>query len=92
MHRQNPVAPPESGVHPQNPVCTYSVTMAILREMGIDHKYRFSGNGKLVPKQPAADGTKFGPYSAAAIPTLPVPEIKALSLIKLHTSGGRRNM
>ena len=26
------------------------------------------------------------------IPTLPVPEIKALSLIKLHTSGGRRNM
>ena len=26
------------------------------------------------------------------IPTLPVPEIKALSLIKLHTSGGRQNM
>ena len=26
------------------------------------------------------------------IPTLPVPEIKALSLTKLHTSGGRRNM
>ena len=26
------------------------------------------------------------------IPTLPVPEIKALSLIKLHTSGGRGNM
>ena len=26
------------------------------------------------------------------IPTLPVPEIKALSLTKLQTSGGRRNM
>ena len=26
MHHQNPVVPPESGVHPQNPVCTYSVT------------------------------------------------------------------
>ena len=25
MHQQNPVVPPESGVHPQNPVCTYSV-------------------------------------------------------------------
>ena len=25
-------------------------------------------------------------------PTLPVPEIKALSLTKLHTSGGRWNM
>ena len=25
MHHQNPVVPPESGVHPQNPVCTYSV-------------------------------------------------------------------
>ena len=46
-------------------------TMAILREMGIDHKYRFSGNGKLVPKQPAADGTQFGPYSAAAMATFP---------------------
>ena len=27
MHRQNPVVPPESGVHPQNPVCTYSVKL-----------------------------------------------------------------
>ena len=27
MHHQNPVVPPESGVHPQNPVCTYSVPM-----------------------------------------------------------------
>ena len=25
MHHQNPVVPPESDVHPQNPVCTYSV-------------------------------------------------------------------
>ena len=25
MHHQNPVVPPESGVHRQNPVCTYSV-------------------------------------------------------------------
>ena len=25
MHHQNPVVPPESGVHLQNPVCTYSV-------------------------------------------------------------------
>ena len=25
MHHQNPVVPPESSVHPQNPVCTYSV-------------------------------------------------------------------
>ena len=25
MHHQNPVVPPESGTHPQNPVCTYSV-------------------------------------------------------------------
>ena len=25
MHQQNPVVPSESGVHPQNPVCTYSV-------------------------------------------------------------------
>ena len=31
-------------------------------------------------------------WSTPAIPTLPVPEIKALSLTKLHTSGGRRNM
>ena len=29
MHHQNPVVPPESGVHPQNPVCTYSVTTRI---------------------------------------------------------------
>ena len=27
MHHQNPVVPPESGVHPQNPVCTYSVKL-----------------------------------------------------------------
>ena len=27
MHHQNPVVPPDSGVHPQNPVCTYSVIM-----------------------------------------------------------------
>ena len=27
MHHQNPVVPPECGVHPQNPVCTYSVLM-----------------------------------------------------------------
>ena len=26
MNHQNPVVPPESGVHPQNPVCTYSVS------------------------------------------------------------------
>ena len=29
MHHQNPVVPSESDVHPQNPVCTYSVNMAI---------------------------------------------------------------
>ena len=28
MHQQNPVVPPESGVHPQNPVCTYSVCIS----------------------------------------------------------------
>ena len=28
MHHQNPVVPPESDVHPQNPVCTYSVIYA----------------------------------------------------------------
>ena len=27
MHHQNPVVPSESGVHPQNPVCTYSVNI-----------------------------------------------------------------
>ena len=27
MHQQNPVVPSESGVHPQNPVCTYSVVL-----------------------------------------------------------------
>ena len=27
MHHQNPVVPSESGVHPQNPVCTYSVCL-----------------------------------------------------------------
>ena len=27
MHHQNPVVPPESGAHQQNPVCTYSVIM-----------------------------------------------------------------
>ena len=27
MHHQNPVVPPESDVHSQNPVCTYSVGM-----------------------------------------------------------------
>ena len=29
MHQQNPVVPPESGVHPQNPVCTYSVMLCV---------------------------------------------------------------
>ena len=29
MHQQNPVVPPESGVHPQNPVCTYSVKLML---------------------------------------------------------------
>ena len=29
MHQQNPVVPPESGVHPQNPVCTYSVIQSL---------------------------------------------------------------
>ena len=29
MHHQNPVVPSESGVHPQNPVCTYSVNMTM---------------------------------------------------------------
>ena len=29
MHHQNPVVPPESGVHPQNPICTYSVVMDV---------------------------------------------------------------
>ena len=29
MHHQNPVVPPESGVHPHNPVCTYSVGMRL---------------------------------------------------------------
>ena len=38
MHHQNPVVPPESGAHPQNPVCTYSVNIVtknsvIQREM-----------------------------------------------------------
>ena len=28
MHHQNPVVPSESGVHPQNPVCTYSVNVS----------------------------------------------------------------
>ena len=32
MHHQNPVVPPESGVHPQNPVCTYSVVWPITSE------------------------------------------------------------
>ena len=26
MHHQNPVVPPESAVHPENPICTNSVT------------------------------------------------------------------
>ena len=30
MHQQNPVVPPESGVHPQNPVCTYNVNKNIV--------------------------------------------------------------
>ena len=41
MHQQNPVVPPESGVHPQNPVCTYSVrvhTVATDAEAP-DHQY-----------------------------------------------------
>ena len=29
MHHQNPVVPPESGVYPQNPVCTYSVNLLL---------------------------------------------------------------
>ena len=29
MHHQNPVVPSESGVHPQNPVCTYSVRIEV---------------------------------------------------------------
>ena len=29
MHHQNPVVPPESGVHPQNPVSTYSVNCKV---------------------------------------------------------------
>ena len=30
MHQQNPVVPSESGVHPQNPVCTYSVMLMVV--------------------------------------------------------------
>ena len=30
MHHQNPVVPSESGVHPQNPVCTYSVNLTYI--------------------------------------------------------------
>ena len=37
MHQQNPVVPPESGVHPQNPVCTYSVNMRRIHNL-IDDK------------------------------------------------------
>ena len=28
VHHQNPVVPPESGVHPQTPICTYSVNFS----------------------------------------------------------------
>ena len=31
MHHQNPVVPPESSVHPQNPICTYSVYLYLVR-------------------------------------------------------------
>ena len=34
----------------------------------------------------------FSRYPEYGIRALPVPEIEALSLTKLHTSGGRRNM
>ena len=30
MHHQNPVVPPESVVHPQNPVCTYVKTQLLI--------------------------------------------------------------
>ena len=50
-------------------------TMAVLREMGLEDKFRFTGNGKLVPKQPtnptvptmAATGTP-GPPPVGAPP------------------------
>ena len=37
MHHQNPVVPPESGVHPQNPVCTYSVDLWSGEYIGISY-------------------------------------------------------
>ena len=43
-----------------------------------------SGSFRVVPD--------FSTSHSDAIRALPVPEIEALSLTKLHTSGGRRNM
>ena len=50
-HHQNPVVPPESGVHPQNPVCTYSVNLVkILFCFGelltFTFKIKFNSNSK----------------------------------------------
>ena len=36
MHHQNPVVPPESGAHPQNPVCTYSVLLLVKSWICVD--------------------------------------------------------
>ena len=39
MHQQNPVVPPESGVHPQNPVCTYSVIVILAWRNCVKYKH-----------------------------------------------------
>ena len=39
MHHQNPVVPPESGVHPQNPVCAYSVRYSVSFVVSISDLY-----------------------------------------------------
>ena len=39
MYQQNPVAPLESAVHPQNPGCTYSVPMPLETDTGSQRRH-----------------------------------------------------
>ena len=42
-HHQNPVVPPESGVHPQNPVCAYSVLLWLFNARHVFGRRHFDG-------------------------------------------------
>ena len=62
MHHQNPVVPRESGVHPQNPVCTYSVD--------ITHLYPTGAFPKVWTQQWSYDNQASLPDDSLAVPCI----------------------